>query len=311
MKPLKENSWESKAVFNTGALYDNEKIHLVYRAMSKDNTSVFGYASTRDGFTLDERLPQPIYIPREDFEKKKIPNANSGCEDPRLTKIGDMIYMFYTAYDGQNMPRVALTSISYDNFINHKWNWEKPVLISPPNVADKNAALFPRKIKGKYVILHRLEPDIWIDFVDDLNWGNGKWVGGKILMSPRQGNKDSKKIGIAGPPIETSEGWLLIYHGISKKSDNHYHLRAALFDLDDPTKVIVRTEDPILDPEMSYEKHGQTPNVVFSNGIVVKDDRLFVYYGGADTVIGVATTKLSDLLKRLIAERDAHIDPLI
>lgn len=306
MRPLPENSWESKAVFNTGALYEDEKIHLVYRAMSENNTSVFGYASTRDGFILDERLPEPVYVPREDFEKKKVANGNSGCEDPRLTRMGNTVYMFYTAYDGINLPRVALTSISYDDFSGHRWNWEKPVLISPPNVADKNAALFPKKIKGKYAILHRLEPSIWIDFVDDLNLGNGKWIKGSILMSPRLGNKDSKKIGIAAPPIETSEGWLLIYHGISKKSDNHYHLRAALLDLENPTRVIVRTEDPILDPEMSYEKHGLVPNVVFSNGAVVKDGRLFVYYGGADKVIGVATAKLSDLLKRLIDERDGH-----
>ncbi|MEK7114979.1 MAG: hypothetical protein AAB847_01310 [Patescibacteria group bacterium] len=304
MKPLPENSWESKAVFNTGALYENEKIHLVYRAMSEDNTSVLGYASTRDGFTLDERLSKPIYVPREDFEKK-------GCEDPRLTRMGDIIYMFYTAYDGKNMPRVALTSIACNDFIKHKWNWAKPVLISPPDVADKNAALFPKKIKGKYAILHRLEPNIWIDFVDDLNLGNGKWLEGFVLMIPRLGHKDSKKIGIAGPPIETSEGWLLIYHGISKKADNHYHLRAALLDLEDPTHVVARTRETILEPETSFEKQGLVPNVVFSNGMVVKDGRLFVYYGGADKVICVATTKISDLVQRLIDERDGRIGLLI
>ncbi len=302
IKPLREHSWESKAVFNTGVFYDEKKIHLVYRAMSDDNTSVFGYASTKNGFNIDERLSKPIYVPRENFEKKSVPNANSGCEDPRLTRIEDTIYMLYTAYEGKNLPRVALTSISYNDFANQQWNWKKPVLISPPDMDDKDSALFPKKIKGKYAILHRLGVSIWIDFVDDLNFNGDKWIKGKILMSPRLGEKDSKKIGIAGPPIETSEGWLLIYHGISKKADNHYHLRAALLDLEDPTKVIVRTKDTIMEAELAYEKYGLVSNVVFSNGAIVKDGTLFVYYGGADQVIGVATIKLDDLLKRLVAE---------
>ena len=94
----------------------------------------------------------------------------------------------------------------------------------------------------------------------------------------------------------------MLYHGVSKKADNHYHLRAALLDPRDPTKVIVRTKDPILEVEASYEKFGVVPNVVFSNGGAVINGKLFVYYGGADKVIGVATVKLSELLKRLVAE---------
>lgn len=304
--PNPEHAWEAKATFNAGVQYLDKKVHIVYRAMSNENTSVLGYASSPDGFIIEERLPEPVYVPREDFEKKGVPGGNSGCEDPRLTKIGNTIYMFYTAYNGKDAPRVALTSILATDFTKHKWNWAKPVLISPPEVDDKDAAIFPKKIKGKYVILHRMGVSIWIDCVDDLKFGTdspiGKWLGGKILMSPRQGDKDSKKIGIAGPPIETEEGWLLFYHGVSKKADNHYHLRAALLDPRDPTKVIVRTKDPILEVEASYEKFGVVPNVVFSNGGAVINGKLFVYYGGADKVIGVATIKLSELLRRLVSE---------
>ncbi len=304
--PNPAHAWESKATFNAGIQYLDKKVHIVYRAMSDENTSVFGYASSRDGFVIEERLLEPIYVPREDFEKKGVPGGNSGCEDPRLTKIGKTIYMLYTAYDGKNTPRVALTSISSVDFAKHNWNWEKPVLISPPGVDDKDAAIFPKKIKGKFAILHRIGVSIWIDFVDELLFGdrskNGRWLDGKIVMSPRQGERDSKKIGIAGPPIETEEGWLLIYHGVSKKADNHYHLRAALLDPRDPTKVIVRTKDPILEINASYEKFGVVPNVVFSCGSTVINGKLFVYYGGADKVLGVATIKLADLLKRLVAE---------
>lgn len=306
LQPDTIHGWESKATFNAGVLALDKKVHILYRAMSDENTSVIGYASSKDGYAIDERLPEPVYVPREDFEKKGVPGGNSGCEDPRLTKIGKTIYMLYTAYDGTHVPRVAMTSISVGDFQKQNWNWTKPVLISPPNVDDKDAAIFPKKIKGKYAILHRIGLSIWIDFVDELLFGDASptkhWLDGKILMSPRQGERDSKKIGIAGPPIETEEGWLLIYHGVSKKADNHYHLRAALLDPRDPTKVIVRTKDPILEIDASYEKFGIVPNVVFSCGSAVVGGKLFVYYGGADKVLGVATIKLADLLKRLVAE---------
>ena len=93
-----------------------------------------------------------------------------GCEDPRLTRIGEQVYMTYVAYDGHSHPRVALSSIHIDDFLNKKWNWKKPVLISPPYIVDKNACILPEKINGKYVIFHRVFPNILIDFVDDLRF---------------------------------------------------------------------------------------------------------------------------------------------
>ncbi len=305
IKPIADHAWESKATFNPGVIYLDKKIYLIYRAMSDDNTSVLGQASTRDGFKIDERLPEPIYSVREPFEQKIIPGANSGCEDPRLTQINDTIYMCYTAFDGKNFTRVALSSIPVKDFLVKKWNWAKPVLISPPNIHDKDAAIFPKKIKGKYAILHRLNVDIWIDFVDNLEFDGEKFIKGQILMSPRFpfGKGHSKKIGIAGPPLETERGWLLLYHGISQRPDNHYHLRAALLDLYDPTKIIARTDETILEPELSYEEKGVVPNVVFSCGNIILNDTLYVYYGAADTVIGVATLKVSDLLKKLLSEK--------
>ncbi len=275
LRPIIDHDWEVKSVFNPAAIYADKKVHLIYRAISSDNTSVMGYASSSDGFKIDERLDQPVYVPRESFEKKLDPMGNSGCEDPRLTRIDETLYMCYTAYDGKNSPRVALTSIPISYFLAKRFNWAKPILISPPDIDDKDAAIFPKKINGKYAILHRMGVSIWLDFVDDLNFGGDKWLGGKILMSPRA-DSDSRKIGIAGPPIETKDGWLLIYHGISREKDNHYHLRAAILDLNDPTHVIVRTKNSIFEPETMYEKFGDVPNVVFSNGIVVIGDQLFI-----------------------------------
>lgn len=125
---------------------------------------------------------------------------------------------------------------------------------------------------------------------DDLkNWGNHR-----VLMSaiPDSG-WESEKIGIAGPPIKTDLGWILIYHGVSKAK--WYCLGIALLDLDDPSKVISRQKEPILEPELDWEINGHVPNVVFSCGQVIMDGVLIVYYGAADTVIGAASIPLQDI----------------
>jgi len=296
--PNKQNEWEAQAVFNAAAIYEKGRVHIVYRAMSNDNTSVLGYASSADGTRITERLPNPIYVPRKDFEAKHVPGGNSGCEDPRITRIGDELYMCYTAYNGTELPRVALTHISLEDFLNKRWDWSEPVLISPPCMDDKDAAIFPKKIKGKYVILHRLGGSIWIDFVDDLNFDGNRWIYGQVLMEPTAMPREHKKIGIAGPPIETPYGWLLLCHGVTVKG-SIYDIKAALLALNDPLSVIGRTYSTIMEPETEYEKTGIVNNVVFSCGAVVIQDTLYFYYGGGDKVIGVATIGMNELLEKL------------
>jgi beta-1,2-mannobiose phosphorylase / 1,2-beta-oligomannan phosphorylase len=301
IKPDPKLAWQSRAVFNPTALYEYGRVHLAYRAMSEDNTSVIGFASSGDGYNFDDRPSEPIYTPREPFEAKLVPGGNSGCEDPRLTVIGDTVYMLYTAFNGRSEPRVALTYIKTDDFVARCWNWSRPILISPPNVPDKDAALFPKKIQGKYAILHRLGTSIWLDYVDNLQFGDNKWLKGSIIMSPKDELPDTEKVGISGPPIETKEGWLLLYHCVSRKTQPMtYYVAAALLNLKDPSKVLARRKVPILQPETPYELYGQVNNVVFPCGAVVIGDDLFVYYGGADSVIGVATMKLPELLNSLI-----------
>jgi predicted GH43/DUF377 family glycosyl hydrolase len=142
---------------------------------------------------------------------------------------------------------------------------------------------------------------IWIDFVDDLEFKDNKFLKGSILMSPKDELPDTEKLGISGPPIETREGWLLLYHCVSRKTQPMtYYVAAALLDIKDPTRVIARRKVPILQPETDYEYYGQVNNVVFPCGAVVIGEELFVYYGGVDSVIGVATMKLSELLHSLI-----------
>lgn len=291
----KENDWEAKAVYNPAAIYLQGKVHILYRAQSEDNTSMFGYATSVDGTHIDFRSLKPVYVPRESFEQKLTPGGNSGCEDPRLTKIDNTIYMMYTAFDGQNPPRVALTSIPEKDFLKQKWLWTKPVLISPPNEDDKDACLFPEKINGKYVIIHRAGDDIDLSFHSELDFDGNCWLEEYRWIAPRKGMWDSRKVGIAAPPIKTKEGWLILYHGVS--DNGVYRVGAVLTDLHDLTKIISRTDEPIFEPETEYEKIGQIPNVVFPCGAVVIDGKIFMYYGGADSVVGVATAEVEKLLK--------------
>lgn len=289
------HSWESKATFNPAAIHLGGKVHILYRALSNDNTSTIGYAASVDGVKITERLSEPVYVPREDFETKKIEGANSGCEDPRISKIGGDLYMCYTAYDGVGPPRVAVTSIREKDFLSRRWSWSKAELITPKGIDDKDACIFPEKIGGKYLVFHRIGTDICADFLKSLDFK--KEVVNKCIrvFGPRLGMWDSSKVGITAPPIRTKRGWILLYHAISK--DHHtYRIGAVLLDLKDPTVVLSRSADPILEPEQPYEKEGIVPNVVFPCGMIVRDGLVYIYYGGADKVVGVATMELDILM---------------
>ena len=296
--PDKKHLWEAKATFNPAVLRIQNTTHILYRALSDDNTSSIGYASTKDGINIDERLPEPIYVPREDFESKKIAGENSGCEDPRLTKIAGTIYMCYTAFNSVGPPRVAITSISEKNFLQKNWKWEKPVLITPAGFDDKDTCIFPEKTKGQYFVLHRVGDEICGDYIKSLDFKTEIIKKCIRIIGPRINSWDSAKVGICAPPLKTKNGWLLLYHGISK-SHNTYRIGAVLLDLDDPAIVLARTTDPIFEPEESYEKVGIVNNVVFPCGMAVRDGILYIYYGGADTVVGVATIELDVILQAL------------
>lgn len=295
--PIPEFDWQAMGTFNPAAIYLEGKVHILYRAQAKDGTSTVGYASSIDGFHIDENLNEPIYVPREPFEQKAKP-GNSGCEDPRITQIGDRLYILYTAYNNASPPRIALSSISVSDFLQKKWNWEKPKLISLPEVDDKDACIVKSKKTGKYLAFHRLGESIWLDQSDTLDFSEEKNLTGKVVAHPRKDEWDNVKLGIAAPPIETIEGWILLYHGVSHPG-NYYKVGVMLLDLIDPTKVLARTDYSLLDPDMAYELQGQVPNVVFPCGAVVIDDTIFLYYGGGDSVTGVATISLPKLLMLL------------
>jgi predicted GH43/DUF377 family glycosyl hydrolase len=294
LKPIAEHPWENKEVFNAGILDLDDTIHIVYRAQGDDGVSRLGYATTKNGVKILDRENKPIYEPRADFESR-------GCEDPRLTKIGSTIYMVYTAFDGVHPPRVALTSISVKDFLAKRWSkWAMPVLATPDQVADKDACLMPEKIGGEYMWIHRIDPLICADFLENIDFSKNRLTRCMEIMGPRPGMWDSTKVGIAGPPIKTKKGWLLIYHGVSKTST--YRLGAVLLDLKNPSIIISRSVDTIFEPVEEYERVGVIKNAVFSCGAALRGDTIWVYYGGADTVLGVAKVSLIKLLDILLPE---------
>jgi predicted GH43/DUF377 family glycosyl hydrolase len=294
LTPRKDISCEARGTINPAAIDLGGSVHILYRAVDSDNVSTIGYARSKDCIKIDERLDKPIYVPRADFERR-------GCEDPRLSKIGDRIYMAYTGFDG-NRPRVAITSIKEIDFLNKKWNWAPPVVISPDFIDDKDACILPEKIqppetsRGKeYLIFHRVSDNICGDYVPTLDFEKQKIDKCIDIMAPRRGMWDGWKVGISAPPIKTDSGWLLIYHGVSNTPT--YRIGAALLDLDDPTIVLARVALPILEPIMPYEREGgPVHNVVFPCGMILRKGTLYIYYGGADYCTNVATVKLSDVL---------------
>ncbi|MCK4260862.1 MAG: hypothetical protein KAX49_17930 [Halanaerobiales bacterium] len=281
LSPIKVHDWEKEAVFNCAAMYEDNMFHLFYRASNNSfllNTekpeeekkfiSSIGYAVSEDGINFT-RFEKPIF-------KGETEQEAWGVEDPRITKIDDTYYMLYTGFGGKTWDNYKICMACSKDMKN--WG-EHRILLDESN---KDAALLTEKVNGKYILFHRRIPDIWVAYSDNLK----DWTNHKIVMKPIKNTWESEKVGIAGPPIKREDGWLLFYHAVDDK--NVYRLGAALLDLEDISKVIVRLPEPILEPELEWEVNGLVPNVVFSCGAVEVNGKYYVYYGGADTHIGVA-----------------------
>jgi predicted GH43/DUF377 family glycosyl hydrolase len=316
LAPVKEHPWESKMVFNPAAVLKDNKVHIIYRARGEDKIhdipiSRLGYAILKnDGVTIEKRFEKPIVEPEKWYEP-------AGCEDPRITEIDGKYYLLYTAYLGHKTPplyeeETTNVAMAVSNDLLH---WKKLDQLLLPEVfqSEKNGVLLPKKIRGYYVVYYRIEPSIYAAYSKSLAIFPPKWIGHKAMASPQEDSWDSWKIGAGAPPIETEKGWLLIYHGVNKpgparreikakdgqKDERTYKLGVMLIDKENPEKILYRSKNWILEPKEKYEKEGVVPNVVFSCGAVIIKGTLFVYYGGADTVIGVTTCKLKDLLKAI------------
>lgn len=246
--------------------------------------SHFRIARSRNGIDFETDI-KPAMFPENKYER-------FGLEDPRITKIGQVYYIAYSAVSDMTGVTVCLASTTdFITFVRHG------VIFEPDN---KNVAIFPEKIDGKYYALSRPESSVfavrgmWISESENLiNWGNHMW-----LMGIRKDRWDDGRIGCGAAPFRIKEGWLEIYHGATK--ENRYCLGAVLLDADKPFKIIARSKKPIMEPEMDYELNGFFGNVIFTCGVLFEQGIVKIYYGAADTHIAYAEAKLEDIKNELL-----------
>jgi len=322
--------FESEGVLNPAVISDGVHIHVFYRAVSKGNYSTIGYCKLKGPLIIEERLDKPLFFREYGYE-------SHGIEDPRITKIDDLYYLSYTAYDGVNALGALAVSkdlrhfnklgiivpqISYDTFsqlaetngiINEKYlryNIHGGIHKDAGRdvfVWDKNVIFFPRRINGKLYFLHRVRPDIQIVGVNNLQELTGEFwqhyflhFDEGIVLTPKHKHEVSY-IGGGCPPIETEHGWLLIYHGVHDTIKGYvYSACAALLDLQNPQKEIARLPYALFKPEYDWELAGEVNNVCFPTGTVSSGDTLYIYYGAADEQIACASVSISALLRELI-----------
>ncbi|MBS1492871.1 MAG: pesticidal protein Cry7Aa [Bacteroidetes bacterium] len=324
-----KRKFENDAVLNPACYQDGNKVHMFYRAVQKGNKSTIGYCLLEGPLKVVHRNEQPVIVKEKKYESQ-------GIEDPRIVKIDDTFYLTYTAFDGkaacgayaiskdlkQFEKKGQLTPrLSYNEFrkfagkdpkVNPKYfrfyefyhmakNLDKKII-----VWDKDLVFYPRKINRKFTFLHRFRPDIQVVSVEKLSMlTKSFWrkyienLKGNTLMHCTKQHELSY-IGSGCPPIETKEGWLIIYHGVTDGPEGFiYNACAALFDKKNIMKEIGRLKKPLFSPTEEWEINGDVRDVVFPTGTAIFNDRLYIYYGAADKRIACASVNLKILLKEL------------
>ena len=328
--------FENEGVLNPAAIRVGENVHMFYRAVSKGNYSSIGYCMLNGPLTVVERLDSPLLYPQSEAE-------SHGIEDPRISKIEDTYYLCYTAYNGVNALGSLATSkdlkqftkyglivpqFNYDEFrhlatckgkINEKYaryneNYHTGTVVEKGTLLwDKNVMFFPRRIRGQLVFIHRVRPDIQIVSINELSdlthefWENYFINLNDNIVLRSKYKHEVSYIGGGCPPIETTEGWLLIYHGVHDTNKGYvYTACAALLDLNNPKIEIARLPYPLFKPEHDWELKGEVNNVCFPTGCVLFDNTLYIYYGAADERIACASVNLDELLNELLLNKTTH-----
>ncbi len=275
------DGWESAGTFNPAVVERDGRIVMLFRAQDKQGTSRLGYAESTDGIHFSRR-DEPVLSPSTEYEK------DGGIEDPRLVKIGDTYYLTYTGYNKKDA-QLCLAA-SKDSL-----HWDRKGIILPANKGNwnvkwtKSGAIVPEKINGKY----------WMFFLGTTLDGNDQaglayttdllhWSDAtpSPVLPVRLGHFDSRVAEPGPAPLLTPHGVFLIYNGADDKLV--YRTGIAIFDRNDPAKLVWRSDEPIFSPQKQWEEVGQVPNVVFVEGMVRQKKRYLFYYGGADTYVGVA-----------------------
>ena len=317
--------FENKGVLNPACIQVDDITHMFYRAVNHNNISSIGYCQLKDNKVV-KRLKEPVLFPEYEYEKM-------GVEDPRIVFLDGIYYLFYTAYDGRNALIAYATSkdivhfakqglispkISYDEAEDifreskvrkrysmfemfYKERAGKDILLW-----EKDAALFPQKFNRRFALLHRILPGIQIIYFNNFSeLTKDRWrdylknLGDFVVLDPLFWF-ENRNVGGGCPPIETKDGWLIIYHAVKDTPlGKIYHAAAALLDLKNPLRVLGRLTEPLFSPKAPWEKSGITNNIVFPTGAVVRGKRLYIYYGAADTVIAAKSVDLAELLTEL------------
>ncbi len=268
------SGWEAKDLFNPAAWSDGETVSLLYRAEDRrglpgrEFTSRIGLARSEDGLNF-VRHPQPVMQASEPYERP------GGCEDPRLVRIDDRFYLTYTAYDGQTARLCLAVGDSLEQ-------WEKWGPLLPERDWTKSGAILDQPVDGQYWMYFG-DTDIWAAHSRDLrHWE----VVEPPVLRPRAGMFDARLVEPGPPPRVTEAGIWLIYN--SADAELRYAVGQALFDARDPTRLLWRDDRAVLEPATADELEGQMPRVVFAEGLVRFRDRWLLYYGMADSRVGVA-----------------------
>ena len=324
--------FKNKRLLNPGIYQDGNTLHILYRAVKEGNFSTIGYAKTDGPMKIIDRMDHPLIKAEFDYEKQ-------GVEDPRIVKIEGTYYITYTAYDGVNALGALITSNDLIHFekrgiITPQVNYQQyesqvnccnPSKLNPKYhqyynlfaqiglvndetrlLRDKDVVLFPRKINGQFVLLHRIWPGIQIvkfDRWEDLTLAFWEEylanLTDYIILDPKD-PYEMNYIGAGCPPLETHNGWLLIYHGVHETTTGKiYHAKVALLHLDKPEIEISRLPYPLFSPTKKWEIEGVVSHTVFPTGYALFDNDLYIYYGAADKHIAVAKVALDELLLEL------------
>jgi predicted GH43/DUF377 family glycosyl hydrolase len=323
--------FENEGVMNPAVIKRGDFVHLFYRAVSQGNHSTIGHCKLDGPLSVVQRDSIPTLFKEFDYE-------SHGLEDPRIAKIEDLYYMTYTAFDGVNAlgclavskdlihfekKGIIVPTITYEQFneltnsknpINSKYfryNQQNGIVEKDGKkilLSDKNVIFFPRKIKDKLCFMHRIKPEIQIivavksleNLTAEFYNNYFRNFNDHILLSPRY-DHESSYVGGGCPPIETSEGWLIIYHGVKDSIRGQiYSACAALVDLDNPQIEIARLPYPLFSPKKDWELEGEVNNVCFPTGTAIFKDTLYIYYGAADKQIACVSVSLSGLINELM-----------
>ncbi len=299
---LTTDNWPYAAhtCFNAGAtLLPDGRTLLLVRVEDRRGISHLTVARSADGITDWEVEATPALAP----DPERYPEEEWGVEDPRVVWVEELkkYVVTYTAYSRAG-PAVSLaTTEDFKKF-------ERYRVAFPPD--NKDAALFTERINGRWAMIHRPQPaskgglgNMWISYSPDLrHWGDHRQ-----MLDARQGAWwDAGKIGLSPPPIKTEQGWMILYHGVRMSPAGCiYRLGVALMDLENPERLIRRSDEWIFGPETEYERVGDVGDVVFPCGTTLnaKTGELRLYYGAADTTIALATANIKDILDYLMTAR--------